>query len=200
MIGEAGAGPVPDQFCRDGEFAVVEMRYMRNDTAMDRDPIEHSHENVRRACTELSLDYARCVDFRDYDALLTLFREDAVLEVGQPLRGAAAIRAYVRARPDEIRSRHVISNVFVDPLGGGEARGICYLTLYSHRGPESLSPAPAPLPGPLLIGHYEDRFCCRGGRWQFQSRRLQVAFHAHTHHRDAPDRPAAADPGPDHLL
>lgn len=161
---------------------------------MDLDPIEHIRENVRRACTELSLDYARCVDFRDYDALLTLFCEDAELDTGRPLRGAAAIRAYVRGRPDEIRTRHVVSNVFIDVLGAADARGICYLTLYSHTGPESLSPAPAPLAGPLLVGHYEDRYRCIDGHWQFRSRRLQVAFRAAGPPADGP--PA----GPEHLL
>lgn len=154
---------------------------------MALDPIEQTRHSVRRACTELSLDYARCVDFRDYDALLTLFCEDAVLDTGRPLQGLDAIRAYVRQRPDEIRTRHVISNVFIDVLGPGDARGICYLTLYSHAGTESLSPDPAPLPGPYLIGHYEDRYGRIDGRWQFRSRRLQVAFRARPAHAAAAD-------------
>ena len=105
-------------------------------------------ERARRACTDLSEDYARCLDCRDYDAFLTLFTDDAVLDAGVRHEGIHAIRDALRRRRDEVRTRHVLSNAFVDVLGPDDARGIVYLTLYRHTGPESLARGPAPLDGP----------------------------------------------------
>ncbi len=151
---------------------VVEIRVIRNHTAME----EHDIEHIRRACTALSIAYARAIDFRDYDAFLELFTEDAVLDAGRRLDGREAIRASLRHRDDRLRSRHVISNVFIDVLSAEEARGVSYLTLYRHHGEASLGPAPAPLSGPAAVGHYEDRFVRTGASWLFRARRLHLAF------------------------
>lgn len=131
---------------------------------------------IERACTALSIGYARAIDFRDQDALLELFVDDATLEVGETLHGRAAIRDWLGRRPDELRSRHVVSNVFVDVLSHDEARGISYLTLYRHLGAESVRFGPAPLRGPAAVGHYEDRFVRGADGWRFRSRRLHLAF------------------------
>lgn len=131
---------------------------------------------IERACTQLSIAYARALDFRDYDAFVLLFTDDAVLDVGTALHGRAAIRQWLRQRPDELRSRHVISNVFIDVPGPDEARGISYFTLYRHHGTESVRFGPVPLSGPAAVGHYEDRFVRTADGWLFRSRRAQVAF------------------------
>ncbi|MDZ7670608.1 MAG: nuclear transport factor 2 family protein [Gammaproteobacteria bacterium] len=133
-------------------------------------------EHIERACSALSISYARAIDFRDYDAFLELFTDDAVLDTGQPLEGLDAIRASLAGRDDRLRTRHVISNVFVDVLSTDAARGIAYLTLYRHRGDDSLRPGAVPLAGPAAVGHYEDRFARTSEGWRFRSRRLHVAF------------------------
>ncbi len=144
---------------------------------MQQTDIDHTEaERIERACTALSSTYARCLDFRDYDAFLTLFTDDAVLDAGRRLEGLAAIREDLRHRPDELRTRHVISNVFIDPLSADEARGIAYLTLYRYRGRDSLRPGPVPLHGPAAVGHYEDRFRRTATGWCFSGRRLHLAF------------------------
>jgi hypothetical protein len=137
---------------------------------------ERDIERIERACTALSVAYARAVDFRDYKAFVALFAADGTLDVGKPLTGREAIWQSLMARPDELRSRHVISNVFIDVLDAASARGISYLTLYRHHGPESVSHGPAPLTGPAAVGHYEDRFLRTAEGWRFQSRRLHLAF------------------------
>jgi hypothetical protein len=137
---------------------------------------DRERHEIERACEALSIAYARAIDFRDYDAFPLLFAENGVLDVGHKLEGRAAIASSVRQRPDALRSRHVISNTFVDVLGPDDARGIAYLTLYRHHGPESLGRGPAPLRGPAAVGHYEDRYVRTGEGWLFASRRLQLAF------------------------
>jgi 3-phenylpropionate/cinnamic acid dioxygenase small subunit len=132
--------------------------------------------SIERACTQLSIAYARAVDFRDYDAFVALFTEDATLDVGRALHGREAIRESLDRRPDELRSRHVISNVFIEVLSPHAARGISYLTLYRHHGEESVRFGPVPLHGPAAVGHYEDRFVRTDAGWRFGSRRAHLAF------------------------
>jgi hypothetical protein len=131
---------------------------------------------ISRACEALSIAYARAVDFRDYDYFVTLFTEDGVLDTGRPLESRAAIAEALAHRPDELRSRHVISNVFIDVLNEREARGISYLTLYRHIGPESLKSEPIQFDGPAGVGHYEDRFERTDDGWKFKRRKLHFAF------------------------
>ncbi len=131
---------------------------------------------IERACEQLSIAYARAIDFRDYDTFVRLFAIDGVMDVGQPIVGREAIAAAVSKRPDELRSRHVLTNHFVEVMDASTARGIAYLSLYRHVGPESLEAGPAPLLGPAAVGHYEDRYVLENDVWRFAKRKLHLAF------------------------
>jgi len=139
---------------------------------------------IERACTDLVMEYARCVDFRDYDNIVDVFTEDGTLVIGAKLAGRSAILEAMMQRPGNLRSRHVITNVFVDVQDERNARGICYLTLYRHVGPESLERGPVPFAGPAAIGHYEDTFVRTPEGWRIRYRVLHLAF------RDAAHFPA----------
>jgi hypothetical protein len=134
-------------------------------------PVEIQHE-----CEALSIAYARAVDFRDYDEFVELFAENGELDTGTPLIGKDAIRQAIQKRPDELRSRHVLTNIFIDVLSSTEARGISYLTLYRHIGEESVQAGPAPFDGPAAVGHYEDRFVLTADGFRFARRKLHFAF------------------------
>lgn len=134
--------------------------------------------DIERACETLSIAYARAVDFRDYDRFVLLFAEDGVLDVGQPLNGRTAIAEAINQRPDELRSRHVLTNHYVDVIDSDNARGIVYLTLFRHVGDESLQAGPAPLSGVAAVGHYEDRYVRGADGWLFARRKLHLAFRA----------------------
>ena len=133
-------------------------------------------EDTTRACEALSIAYARAVDFRDYDAFTDLFAEDGVLDTGRPLVGNLAIVKAMQKRPDELRSRHVLTNIFIDVIDADHARGISYLSLYRLIGQESLEAGPVPFTGPAAIGHYEDRFKRTDQGWRFEHRKLMLAF------------------------
>ncbi len=137
---------------------------------------QETQQDIQRACEALSIAYARAVDFRDYDEFVLLFAEDGVLDVGQPLEGRAAIKAAMGKRSDKLRSRHVLTNIFIDVQDEKNARGLSYLTLYRHIGEESLSGDPIDFGGPAAVGHYEDKFVLTETGWCFASRRLHFAF------------------------
>jgi 3-phenylpropionate/cinnamic acid dioxygenase small subunit len=131
---------------------------------------------IERACEQLSIEYARAVDFRDYDAFVELFVEDAVLDLGMRLEGKTAIRVSMQKRSDEIRTRHVLTNIFIEVQDSLHARGISYLTLYRHVGAESARTAPVNSILPTAVGHYEDAFVKTPAGWRFKTRTLHVAF------------------------
>ena len=131
---------------------------------------------IERACEQLSIEYARAVDFRDYAAFVELFVDDALLDLGMRLEGKAAIRESMQKRPDEIRTRHVLTNIFIEVQDSLHARGISYLTLYRHVGAASARNAPVPSILPTAIGHYEDTFVKTPAGWRFKTRTLHVAF------------------------
>jgi len=127
-------------------------------------------------CEAISIAYARAVDFRDYDSFVELFTEDGVLDTGKPLEGRAAIAQAMSRRPYELRSRHILTNIFIEVLSETEARGISYLPLYRHIGPESLTGEPIEFEGPAAVGHYEDRFLKTSDGWKIKRRKLHFAF------------------------
>jgi len=130
-------------------------------------------QSTRDACLALSAAYARALDFRDHEGLPELFSEQGRLLCGaSDLAGRDAIWHALQQRPADLLTRHLFANGFVEALTEHSARGLVYLSLYAHRG----TARPAPLEGPQLVGHFEDRFCRQDGRWLFESRRLQVAF------------------------
>ena len=67
-----------------------------------------------------------------------MFADDAVLDLGMRLEGKKAIRESMQKRSNEIRTRHVLTNIFIEVQDSQHARGISYLTLYRHVGTESL--------------------------------------------------------------
>jgi len=136
---------------------------------------EQQIRNIRQDCEALSIAYARAIDFRDYDDFVTLFTADGVLDLGTAMHGHDAIRSAIARRPDNLRSRHVLSNIFIDVIDADHARGIAYLTLYRgrHEGPLT-DPVDSALPA--AVGHYQDRFVRTPAGWRFQSRTLHLAF------------------------
>lgn len=131
---------------------------------------------IERACEQLSVAYARAVDFREYDSFVELFDNDALLDLGMRLEGKAAIRESMKMRGSDIRTRHVLTNIFIEVQDSLHARGISYLTLYRHVGAASARNAPVPSILPTAIGHYEDTFVKTPAGWRFKTRTLHVAF------------------------
>lgn len=131
---------------------------------------------IERACARLVHGYARAADFGDSAAAAALFADDAVLEMpgGKRFAGRAAILQRLAEQPATQVSRHVISNLLIDVVDEGRARGFCYLTMY--RGTRGEASGPLPSAAPFVIGHYEDEYARVGADWRFAARRLTFTF------------------------
>ena len=126
------------------------------------------------AIHELMNRYAHAIDAHDLVALEVCFTNDAsfAIEVADgisagPFEGRAAILDLVRGayESQSDRRRHVVTNIFVDPISDASANVTSNLTLFSIANGELT---------PLTTGVYRDRVVRTNARWQIEQRHLKV--------------------------
>jgi 3-phenylpropionate/cinnamic acid dioxygenase small subunit len=118
--------------------------------------------------------YCDHIDRGDFEGLAQLFEHAAlyVPALPAPLRGVQAIAAlyaqFTRVYPDTgtPKTRHVTSNVIIEPDGPEAARAQSYILV--HQATDAL-----PLQ-PIIGGRYHDRFARVGGAWRFSERRMEI--------------------------
>ncbi|HSG88205.1 MAG TPA: nuclear transport factor 2 family protein [Pseudomonadales bacterium] len=128
---------------------------------------------IEQDCIALGHAWARALDFSDQDHFLELYKEDAVLEYDGTHAGLEAIAAWIGTRPRAVRTRHVMSNGWVDALDADHARGIAYVTLWQAPADGLAPEAAAIADGPVAVGHCQDRFVRGDDGWLFAARTLR---------------------------
>jgi hypothetical protein len=130
--------------------------------------------NWRRACERVSIRFANAIDHRDYPAVLDLFAEDGTLDrLGTRFTGRAALSAWLESRPTNVVTRHVCTNIDIEPSGPSRASGITYFTYYKAEGAEGQVCDSA---GPDLVGEYHDSFVLTLSGWKILERKVMVVF------------------------
>lgn len=130
---------------------------------------------IEQECQRLIHRYAYLNDERNFDALIDLFTDDAILyrpsAPAMPLVGREAILASFRGRPADVRTFHLCTDVMVDIEDREHATARSRIVLLS--GPRSdpgavtvdaVSKPPAP-------GTFEDRLLLTAQGWKFSERR-----------------------------
>jgi hypothetical protein len=138
---------------------------------------------IEHECKNLSVAYARYIDFKEYEQFVELFALDGELKLaGGPIIGHENLKKAMARRSDTLRSRHVLTNIYINVMDEDHAEGISYLTLYRHEGGdhESDDEGPREITGPAAIGHYSDKFIRTDEGWRFASRVLHFAFRVKT--------------------
>ena len=118
--------------------------------------------------------YCDRIDRGDFAGIAQLFAhaEIHVPALPAPVRGVAAIEAmytqFTRLYPETgtPRTRHVTSNVIIEPDGADAARAQSYVLV--HQATDVL-----PLQ-PIIGGRYYDRFAKTQGAWRFTERRMEM--------------------------
>jgi len=118
--------------------------------------------------------YCERIDRGDFAGIAQLFAhaEIHVPALPAPVRGVAAIEAmytqFTRLYPETgtPRTRHVTSNVIIEPDGADAARAQSYVLV--HQATDVL-----PLQ-PIVGGRYYDRFAKTEGAWRFTERRMEM--------------------------
>ena len=118
--------------------------------------------------------YCDRIDRGDFAGIAQLFAhaEIHLPALPAPVRGVAAIEAmytqFTRVYPETgtPRTRHVTSNVIIEPDGADAARAQSYVLV--HQATDVL-----PLQ-PIIGGRYYDRFAEAEGAWRFTERRMEM--------------------------
>ena len=118
--------------------------------------------------------YCDRIDRGDFAGIGKLFEHAAihVPALPEPVRGAAAVEAmyvqFTRLYPATGTpcTRHVTSNVIIEPEGEDAARAQSYVLV--HQATPTL-----PLQ-PVIAGRYSDRFARVAGAWRFTERHMDM--------------------------
>lgn len=130
---------------------------------------------VERACGRVSVAFANSIDRCDYDAVIELFTRDGILDRwGTVIRGHEALRQWLDARPRDVSTCHVCTNILVRRVAPDEARGTTYFTFYSGSNVECSDTLP--LAGPVMVGEYLDRFILTERGWRLRERVVRPRF------------------------
>lgn len=120
--------------------------------------------------TRLSHAFAYCMDYHDYDQLLSLFTPDGVFDrAGQVHRGHDEIREGMAQRATHVMTRHISTNFYYRHLGPDEVRGVIYnLSYYGFY--EEPGEAPLAFEGQGFLLEFHDRYVRTDGSWRFAER------------------------------
>lgn len=130
----------------------------------------------RQAITDVINRYFWLADVGRADEITSLFAPQATLTFGPgaPKPGtiagqeiAAAFKA--RAAQTEVTTRHVVSNVRLEPKADGSVTSYCILTHYRSDTAECDS-------YPFMVADIHDCFIREGGNWLIRSREIMPVF------------------------
>lgn len=133
--------------------------------------------DAERDCRDLVHAFAWHVDHREYESVVALFTTDCVIErPGARFDGHSGLRKMLDARPTDIQTLHVFSNMRLNAVSPDSAAGRYYFTLYSA--PGSFDPESAPLSqnGPTMTGAIHDLFTRTKRGWLIASRQARIVF------------------------
>lgn len=121
----------------------------------------------------LSVDFANYLDARRYEAVLELFAEDGSLDrMGTLFTGRSAIANSLAARPTDMTTRHLCTNIRVNFESNSSASGFCYV-LFFQGGAEQKAPVMTAAPS---VVEYHDRFTRTAAGWRIHERRIRLAM------------------------
>ena len=128
---------------------------------------------IQHTCQELVFQYAAFADRGDWQAVATLFTDDATFArptaPNDIIVGRAAILKAFKSRPPTI-TQHLVSNVIVNVENETHASAQSILQLFIGKTNETDALASHAHPSPI-IGRFDDKFQLVEDQWLFLERR-----------------------------
>jgi hypothetical protein len=111
---------------------------------------------IEQACTRLVTAFHVHIDAFEHDAVIGLFAPDAtwVHPMAGRLEGHAAFKAYLDSKSTQPTAMHMTTNILIEVIDENHARGRAYYAFYY----DGQGRNPAPVTGPMAVGHYRDEF------------------------------------------
>lgn len=120
----------------------------------------------REACAALVYRLYRALDTHDYRELDALFSPDAVVSrLGQVHAGLPNITKVFASRPAELRTRHLIGNLLVEPDAAGGAKGSFTMTVVRATASPQAA-LPLMVRGPWRVSDVEIGFVAGPAGWR----------------------------------
>jgi len=133
------------------------------------------HLLIGQECQRLIHRYAYLNDERDFDALIELFTDDAILyrpsAPATPLVGREVILAAFRSRPADLRTFHLCTDVIVDVEDPEHALARSRVVLLSGARSDSETGIVDVVSKPPAPGTFQDRLRLTAQGWKFSERR-----------------------------
>ena len=131
---------------------------------------------VLSGCMQVVHEMFYALDISDYERLVCLFEPDgSLLRQGEYLKGRPHIMQAMKKRSPTQRTRHVISNGFIETRSSGLTHLVAYMTAYrfddgsAHTGPVAISS-----PFRMSIVHAAMRL--KGDEWQISAMTFTPEF------------------------
>ncbi len=142
-------------------------------------PLEPTTLAIHLACEQVFLQVAHLTDHGPQQEIADLFEEDAQLDrEGTLIRGRADLKAFYAKRPPQLMTRHLVSNLMVQPLSATEAVCTAYATVYRFRSAEGTPPEPpVTCAGPESIVAYRDHLVLGAQGWRIRHRSMRTVIH-----------------------
>ena len=133
---------------------------------------------IEGLCASLIGRFALLVDHRRYDELVALFTPDGVFErPNAKAEGTDGILAFMRARPEGIKSRHVCAMPVFETVGRDDAYAVTYVTMFHGEGADGEA---VKISGIAGVVDFVDRFRRDADGWRIvhhESRIAMIASH-----------------------
>jgi ketosteroid isomerase-like protein len=135
---------------------------------------------IEQACARVVVQFSNFNDMRDYEALCSLFTEDAAFarptDPGNYLNGRDHILAAFKARPNDRITRHLISNIVIDVVDGSHAKGACYATLFMALADAEPAMFGVKASASQLIGEFDMDFRLTRDGWKIARQGGRIIF------------------------
>lgn len=142
---------------------------------MNATPVSSQQALDEADCSRLCVDFANHIDARRYDAWLDLFTTDGILDrMGTVISGRAELERFLQARPTNVDTRHLCTNIRVHLASADEATGFCCVLFF--QGVSGGPGEPASASGPPSVVEYHDRYRRTPQGWRIQERRIRMAM------------------------
>jgi hypothetical protein len=133
---------------------------------------------VRLACEKLLLQVAWLTDHGPQVEIAKLYTVDGEFDRdGDVTRGRAAIAQMYARRPASLMTRHLVSNLQVEPISAHSARCRSMAAVYRFRSADGTrATAPVTLPGPEAVSEYDDTVVRTTEGWRIARRVLRTVI------------------------